>query len=113
VKRWPLLLAAVGAALALWVLTSIVSQGFEELARARAEREGLEHRRATLKHDVRELETTLSALRNDPRAVESVARLELGWVRPGEVVVVVSTPTPAPGPTLTDPVPTPILTLRE
>jgi cell division protein FtsB len=27
------------------------------------------------------------ALRNDPAAIERVARTELGWVRPGEIVV--------------------------
>jgi cell division protein FtsB len=34
------------------------------------------------------------ALRSDPSAIERVARAELGWVRPGEIVVDL---TPAPG----------------
>jgi cell division protein FtsB len=29
-----------------------------------------------------------AALRDDPAAIERVARVELGWVKPGEIVVV-------------------------
>lgn len=32
------------------------------------------------------------SLRNDTRAIERVARTELGWVRPGEVIVDLSRP---------------------
>ena len=32
------------------------------------------------------------ALRSDPRAIERVARAEMGWVRPGEVIVDLSRP---------------------
>jgi len=34
------------------------------------------------------------ALRSDPDAIERVARSELGWVRPGEVIVDLSRPEP-------------------
>ena len=112
-KRWPLLLVAIAAALGLWLLTRLVSQGFEEVAQAEAERSALEHRKAELEQRVRDLDATLYALRCDPAAVESMARQELGWVRPGEVVVLIATPTPPPSPALTQPAPTPILTLRE
>jgi cell division protein FtsB len=94
VKRWPLLLVAIAAVLGLWLLTRLVSQGFEEVARAEAERTALEHRKAELEQRVRDLDATLHALRCDPAAVESMARQELGWVRPGEVVVLIATPTP-------------------
>lgn len=33
------------------------------------------------------LEREAEALRNDPAAIERVARSDLGWVRPGEIVV--------------------------
>ena len=33
------------------------------------------------------LEREAEALRNDPGAIERVARADLGWVRPGEIVV--------------------------
>jgi cell division protein FtsB len=33
-----------------------------------------------------------SALRDDPAAIERVARSDLGWVRPGEIVVDLGTP---------------------
>jgi cell division protein FtsB len=113
VRRLRFLLAAVGAVVALGLLSSIVSQGFQEVARAEAERAELEQRRARLEQSIHELEATLLALRGDPQAVESMARQELGWVRPGELVVVIASPTPQPAPTLTEPEPTPILRLRE
>jgi cell division protein FtsB len=113
VRQLRFLLAAGAAVGALWLLSSIVSQGFQELARADAERATLERRKAKLEQSIRELEATLAALHGSPEAVESVARQELGWVRPGELVVMVATPTPQPAPTLTDPAPTPILSLRE
>jgi cell division protein FtsB len=34
------------------------------------------------------------ALRGDPAAIERVARSDLGWVRPGEIVVVLPTRRP-------------------
>jgi cell division protein FtsB len=37
------------------------------------------------------------ALRSDLGAIERVARAELGWVRPGELVVDLSAPATAPG----------------
>ena len=40
------------------------------------------HLRAENERLLREAE----ALRSDPRAVENVARADLGWVRPGEVI---------------------------
>ena len=33
-----------------------------------------------------------AALRDDPAAIERVARSDLGWVRPGEIVVDLGTP---------------------
>ena len=35
-----------------------------------------------------------AALRSDPDAIERVARADLGWVRPGEVIVDLAPPTP-------------------
>jgi cell division protein FtsB len=36
-------------------------------------------------------------LRSSPEAIERVARTELGWVGPGEVIVDLSRPAPATG----------------
>jgi cell division protein FtsB len=37
------------------------------------------------------------ALRSDPAAIERVARAELGWVRPGEIIVDFGAPPEPPG----------------
>jgi cell division protein FtsB len=44
------------------------------------------------------LEREAEALRNDPAAIERVARAELGWVRPGEIVVDFGTSAPSARP---------------
>ena len=97
----------------LGVFSSIVTHGFEELAAAEAEKRRLEERAQELEGSIHELGQMLEALRSDPAAVESVARAELGMVRPGDTVILLATPTPPPGPSLTGAAPTPILSLRE
>ncbi|MCU0305204.1 MAG: septum formation initiator family protein [Thermoanaerobaculales bacterium] len=111
-RRLPLVLACVVAVVALGLLSSIVTQGFEDMARAEDERRRLEAEKARLDIEIERLERTLAALASDPAAVESMARLELRYIRPGERVVILATPTPAPLPILgTEPTPTPILSL--
>ena len=111
-RRVPYILLALVALVVLGLLSSIVTHGFEELARVEEERRRLEERRIELQENIGELEKTLEAIQTDPAAVESIARRELGWVRPGETVILLVTPTPPPGPgPLTGPTPTPILAL--
>jgi len=110
-KRLPLILLVLVALAALGVFSSIVTHGFEELAEAEGERDHLEQRKIELSNSIKEYETTLEAIRTDPAAVESLARGELGMVRPGDTVILLATPTPPPEPALTDPTPTPILAL--
>jgi cell division protein FtsB len=113
-KRVTLILLALGALIALGVFISIVGHGFSELAEAEEEKERLKQRAVELEESVAELDETLEALRTDPAAVESLARRELGWVRPGDTVILLATPTPPPEPVaLTVPEPTPILTLPD
>jgi len=113
-KRLPLILAAVVAVVALGVLSSIVTQGFEDMAAAEDERRQLEAEKARLESEIETLEDTIEALETDPAAVESMARQELRYIRPGETVVILATPTPAPlHVSLTEPTPTPILTLPD
>jgi cell division protein FtsB len=113
-KRVTLILLALGALIALGVFISIVGHGFSELDEAEEERERLKQRAMELEESVAELDATLEALRTDPAAVESLARRELGWVRPGDTVILLATPTPPPEPAaLTVPEPTPILTLPD
>ena len=113
-RRLPLVLIALAALAALGVFTSIVSQGFGDLTEAVEERERLHQRTIELEESIGELEETLEAIRTDPAAVESMARRELGWVRPGDTVILLATPTPPPTPAaLTGPTPTPILSLPD
>jgi cell division protein FtsB len=112
VRRLPLIVLAVAALVGLGLLSSIVTQGFQDLARAEEEQRRLKAEKERLESDISELETTLDALRSNPDAVESMARQELGWIRPGEKVLLIVTPTPPLVPvSLTEPTPTPILSL--
>jgi cell division protein FtsB len=54
----------------------------------------LRARNAQLAADNDRLAREAEALRSDPGAIERVARAELGWVRPGEIIVDL---TPEPG----------------
>ena len=100
--------------MALGLLSSIVTAGFDELAAAEKERDRLEERKIELGKSISELEATLEAIHTDPAAVESLARRDLGWVRPGDTVILLATPTRPPEPAvLTGPTPTPILTLPD
>lgn len=113
-NRLPLVLAGVVAIVALGVLSSIVTQGFEDMAAAEDERHRLEAERQRLESEIEALEDTIHALDTDPAAVESLARKELRYIRPGETVVIFATPTPEPLPMdESEPTPTPILTLPE
>ena len=112
-KRLPFILLGIVALAVLGVFSSIVGHGFEELTEAEGERDRLEDRKVKLTETIAELEETLEAIRTDPAAVESIARSELGMVRPGETVILLATPTPPPKPgPLTGTTATPILALR-
>ena len=112
-RRLPLILAAVAAVVVLGVLSSIATQGFRELAAAEAERARLRTEKREIEADIARLRTTLDALDRDPEAVETFARRELDYVRPGERVLLLATPTPPPVPALTVAEPTPILSLHD
>ncbi len=113
-KKLPVVAAAVAGVASVGLLASIVTHGFRELAEVKAEHRHFADEKARLERRIGELRGTLTALRSDPAAVESQVRLDLGWVRPGEMVIVVATPTPAAMVLdLTQPEPTPILSLRD
>ncbi len=113
-KRLPLILLGIAAVVALGVLSSVVTQGFQEVARVEEEKRLLEQEKARLGRSISEIQATLDAVHSSPEAVESMARQELGWIKPGEKILVLASPTPQPLPvSLTEPTPTPILSLPE
>jgi cell division protein FtsB len=113
-RRVSYILLALAALVVLGLLSSIISHGFDELAAAEEERVHLEEHMIELSESISKLEATLEAIGSDPAAVESLARFELGWVRPGDTVILLATPTAPPQPdVLTGPTPTPILTLPD
>jgi len=68
--------------------------GLARTLELRRDLRGLRARNAQLAAENQRLARGAAALREDTAAIERVARVELGWVRPGEIVVDL---TPAPG----------------
>jgi cell division protein FtsB len=62
------------------------NSGFARYLQLRRDLVSVEARNAKLRAENERLSRQAEALRRDPRAVENVARADLGWVRPGEVV---------------------------
>jgi cell division protein FtsB len=60
--------------------------GFARYLQLRKDVVATQARNARLRIEVDRLSREAEALRADPRAVERVARADLGWVRPGEVI---------------------------
>jgi cell division protein FtsB len=68
--------------------------GLARTLELRRDLQALRARNAQLAAENDRLSREAEALRTDPDAIERVARAELGWVRPGEIIVDLS---PAPG----------------
>jgi cell division protein FtsB len=60
--------------------------GFARYLQLRRDLAVTQTRNARLRTENERLSREAESLRSDPRAVENVARADLGWVRPGEVV---------------------------
>jgi cell division protein FtsB len=67
-----------------WVAFRMLERQTEEMARRNEE----------LRRENAELERDVVRLRDDPRAIEAVARDELGMIKPGEIVVKVEPSSP-------------------
>ena len=78
-----LLLFAFG----MMLISLVGDQGFAAYWMLRAERETLRLDVKTLEARERALVQEIEALRADPAYIEQVARRELGFVKPGEVIV--------------------------
>ena len=86
-SRLPRILAiAVIAALA--VLALAANRAWQALEVVRAKKFELATKIADERHQVDVLRQRVDRLRRDPEALEAVAREELGWVRPEDLVVI-------------------------
>jgi cell division protein FtsB len=77
-------------ALCVLVVNSIVGDnGYLANVRYRAEEAGLKAQVARLRYDNQRLQAERSRLTNDPAALEEAVRGSLGFVRPGETLLIV------------------------
>jgi cell division protein FtsB len=80
--------AAVLLALTFGYLPYVIyaRSGFSNYLRLRGDLKSIQAQNARLRAENERLQREIEALANDPRALERVARAELGWVRAGEVI---------------------------
>ena len=96
-RRRRYLQMALSIALFVLLINSIVGEnGYLATVRARAEQSVLEAQVAALRFENQRLQHESRRLLSDPTAIEEAARGMLGFVRPGETLVVLHDPQPAP-----------------
>lgn len=81
-------LAAAGAVLLVAFLGAAGIKSHQDLASARAREAQLQLSIAATDASVRDLRRRIERLREDPVLLERLARQDLGWIKPGDVVVV-------------------------
>ena len=82
-------LAGLAVVFTTGVLTAIFGErGFLDVRAKRAELARLEAEHGAQQQRVANLRAEVERLRNDPRAIERIAREKLGYAKPGEIVVV-------------------------
>jgi cell division protein FtsB len=87
-------LASVIVLIALVVGSFFGDRGFLNLVAERARTQDLAREVDGLRAENEQLNTEIHALRSDPRAIERIAREELGLARPDELVFVLRSPAP-------------------
>ena len=88
-RRKAATLASVILVVALVVGSLFGDRGFLQLLRQQERAEALAREIEALRMDNRRLASEIAALRSDPRAIERLAREELGLTRPGETVFLI------------------------
>jgi cell division protein FtsB len=80
--------AAASLALVFGYLPYLIytHSGFAHYLRLRGDLRSIQAQNARLRSENERLQREIEALSSDPRALERVARAELGWVRAGEVI---------------------------
>ena len=89
---------------ALLLLATGALRGGRELVAARARERALAVQASAAEQRIAALRHRIERLNKDPATLERLAREELGYVRPGDVVIVLS---PAAGPAAPAPPPAP------
>lgn len=84
-----LLVVAVVAASVGLVLWSPPADDWSEDARMEAELESLRAANRAMRAENQRMSRLVEALKDDPAVIEQVAREDLGYIREGEVVVIV------------------------
>jgi len=90
VSPWVVRLAAAALLTAAFGYTPLhlyKRSGFEKYLQLRSDLDRLNGKNEVLAAQVESLSRDVLLLRDDPRIVEQVARHEVGWVKPGEIVV--------------------------
>lgn len=94
-RRKAATLASIILVVALVVGSLFGDRGFLQLVRQQQRAEVLEREIEGLRLESRRLASEIAALRSDPRAIERLAREELGLSRPGETVFLIREEPPA------------------
>jgi cell division protein FtsB len=88
-RRKAITLASIIAVVALVVGSLFGDRGFLQLVRQQQGAEALAREIEELRQENGHLAAEIAALRSDPRAIERLAREELGLCRPGETVFLI------------------------
>lgn len=86
-RRKLLIRGACGLALVLALCSALDTQGFRRSVKLQADISALKTRNEGLRRENASLAEQIRALRKDPEAQERAAREELGYVKPGEIVI--------------------------
>jgi cell division protein FtsB len=80
-------------ALLAFFYAAVGDHGYLVWRKKQQEKLGLQQKIEQLQHENKEIQQEIKALKTDPRAIEKIAREELGMVKPGEIKIT-SNPTP-------------------
>ena len=75
------------------------NNGYLELRRREAKNQELRLKADELRRENKEILNEIRALKSDPKAIEKIAREELGMVKPGEVKITTNPDRQGPDPT--------------